>query len=258
MSRVPRPAIAALAAIALYGGAITPHAHRIKVGEEAFVLFVGEGRDRHTDLFAVPAAGGPITQVTFTALVEMRPRLTSTGEMVAFLRVRDTMPGQRREIVVVNLLSYGEMVMAVPDSVGRPDAVAWSDDASTLYLRTDRGLWQMAAPPTPTVVTAVAASQAAAADSALETWLGRPRFSRVIPCATGGLCAIGPSGDTATLTSQGRGAIRWGTDSVGWFQDEGIVVRSLGPSHDRVVTLKDGPTDPRDATYASGSAPARP
>lgn len=245
-------AIVAGAAIVLgiSGCAFSPLAHRIKVGEEAFVVFVGEGRDRHTDLFAVPANGGAVSQVTFTALIEMHPQLTPTGEMVVFLRMRDTLPGQRRDVVVVNLLSYGETVIAIPDSAGRPDAVAWSDDATTLYLRTDRGLWRTAAPPAPVAVIAVARGDSAAADSALETWLGRPRFARAVRCLTGGVCVIGPNGDTAALAPAGRGAMRWGDDSVGWFQDDGIVVRSLGPSQDRVVTLKDGPANPRDASVA--------
>ena len=251
MSRVPRHVIAALAAISLSGCAFSPLAHRIKVGEEAFVVFVGEGRDRHTDLFAVATNGGPVTQVTFTPLIEMRPQLTLTGEMVAFLRMRDTLPGQRREVVVVNLISYGEIVIALPDSAGRPEAVAWSDDATTLYVRTTRGLWQTAAPPAPIAVTAVATGHLATADSVLDTWLGRPRFSRAMPCRTGGVCVIGPDGDTAVLALAGRSAMRWGDDSVGWFQDNRIVIRSLGPSHDRVVTLVDGPTNPRDAAHAT-------
>ena len=228
------------------------------MGEEPLVVFVGEGRDHHVDLFAVSANGGPVTQVTFTALIESRPQLTATGEVVAFLRMRDTLPGQRREVVVVNLLSYGEVVIALPDSAGQPESVAWSDNASNLYVRTDRGLWQAAAPPSQPSVTRVTPGDTAVADSSLNSWLGRPRFSRAISCAAGGVCAIGPNGDTAVLSAEGRGAIRWGNDSVAWFQNRGIVVRSLGPSHERVVTLKDGPDNPREATFARGNVSAQP
>ena len=221
-------------------------------------MFVGEGRDHHVDLFAVSANGGPVTQVTFTALLESRPQLTPTGEVVAFLRARDPLPGQRREVVVVNLLSYGEVVIALPDSAGQPESLAWSDNGSTLYVRTDRGLWQAAAPPAKASVTPVSPGDTAVADSALNSWLGRPRFSRAISCVAGGVCAIGPIGDTAVLSVEGRGAMRWGNDSVAWFQNGGIVVRSLGPSHERVVTLKDGPDNPREATFARGSISERP
>ncbi len=221
-------------------------------------MFVGEGRDRHVDLFAVSANGGPVTQVTFTALIESRPQLTPTGEVVAFLRMRDTLPGQRREVVVVNLLSYGEVVIALPGSAGQPESVAWSDNASTLYVRTDRGLWQADAPPARASAIPVSPGDTAVADSALNSWLGRPRFSRAISCVAGGVCAIGPKGDTAVLSAEGRGVMRWGNDSVAWFQKSGIVVRSLGPSHERVVTLKDGPDNPREATFARGSVSERP
>ena len=80
----------------------------------------------------------------------------------------------------------------------------------------------------------------------------------MISCVSGGVCAIGPKGDTAVLSADGRGAIRWGNDSVAWFQSSGIVVRSLGPSHERVVTLKDGPNNPREATFARGTGSAQP
>lgn len=253
-----RQAIAAIAAIAPVGCAFSPLAHRIKVGEEPFVVFVGEGRDQHTDLFAVPANGGPVTQVTFTALIEMHPRLTPTGEVVAFIRMRDTMPDQHRDVVVINLVSYGEIVMSLPDSAGSAQAVAWSDDASKLYVRTTRGVWQATAPPAQPAIAPVATGDAPVADSALDLWLGKPRFARVVPCSGGGLCIIGPKQDTTSLAPEGREAIRWGADSVAWFQGPGIMVRSLGPGHERLVTWKEGPSNPRDATYARGVVPASP
>ena len=240
-------------ALAVSACAFSPLAHRIKVGEEPFVLFVGEGRDGHTDLFAVLASGGPVTQVTFTALVEMKPQLTATGEVVAFLRMRDTMPDQHRDVVIVNLMSYAEIVVALPDSAGTPNTVAWSDDASTLFVRTDRGVWQLASPPAPVAVMRVAATSNAIADSALDLWLGQPRFSRVVGCAGHGVCVVGPKGDTATLAAGGVGAMRWGNDSVAWFQTAGITVRSLGPSHERLVSWRDGPAHPREGTFARGS-----
>jgi hypothetical protein len=257
-SHVPSHAIAALAAIALSACAFSPLAHRIKVGEEPFALFVGEGRDGHTDLFVVPASSGPVTQLTFTAQVEMKPRLTATGEVVAFLRMRDTMPDQHRDVVIVNLLSYAELVVPMPDSAGQPTTVAWSDDAQSLFIRTDRGVWQTAAPPFPLSVTRVAQAATASADSALDLWLGRPRFSKVVDCTSHGVCVVGPKGDTATLSADGFGAMRWGNDSVAWFQKSGIAVRSLGPSHERLVTWRDGPAHPREGTFARGATPPTP
>jgi len=252
VSRVPYPPIAALAAIALSACAFSPLAHRIKVGEEPFVVFVGEGRDQHTDLFAVSANGGAVTQVTFTALVEQEPRLTPTGEMVAFLRMRDTAATEHRDVVLMNLQSGGERILSLPAEAGRPLAVAWSDDVSRLYIRTDRGLWQAAMSTATGMVTPIASAESAVADSAIDTWLGSPRFTRVIRCANGGMCIAGAAGDTTSLSSDGHDALRWGSDSVAWFQSGIIVVRSLGPGHQRSVALQDAPSRPRDATYASG------
>lgn len=260
IDRVSSAIVVAGAAIAfaISGCAFSPLAHRIKVGEEPFVIFVGTGRDQHTDLFAVLANGGPVTQVTFTALIEQGPQLTPSGEMVAFIRMRDTLPDQHRDLVVVNLLSYAELVIALPDSAGRLSQVAWSDDVSKLYMRTDRGLWQAPAPPVSGSPTLVLPADSAVADSALTLWLGRPRFTRVTHCAAGGVCVTGSSGDTAVLASDGRDAMRWGDDSVAWFQRDGIMVRSLGPGHERLVTWNDGPANVREGSYARGARPPSP
>jgi hypothetical protein len=121
-----------------------------------------------------------------------------------------------------------------------------------LYIRTDRGDWQSPVPPAALQVTPVAATEGARVDSALAVWLGEPRFARVIACASGGLCILGPKRDTTTLAPQGHDPIRWGADSVAWFQEKGMIVRSLGPGRERRVTWTNGPEHPRDATYAPG------
>lgn len=248
-----RRVIATTIALALGSAcAFSPLAHRIKIGEEGFVVFVGEGIDHHTDLFAVPATGGEVAQVTFTSLVERGPRLSPTGEVVAFLRMRDTLPGTPRDVVMMNLLGGGDVEVPMPPDAGIARAVAWSDDAARLYIRTDRGLWQTSVPPAKVAV--IPAIDSAVADSALTLWLGLPRFTRVVPCTAGGLCVIGPAGDTGQLAPHGRDAMRWGNDSVGWFQDDGISVRSLGPGHDRLVKWHDGPANPRDGSFAPASA----
>ncbi len=246
-------AIAATTAIAFVPAcSFSPVNHRIKVGEEPFIVFVGEGIDHHTDIFAVPAGGGSVAQVTFTPLIEKGPRLSPTGEVVAFLRMRDTRPGAHRDVVLMNLLGGGEVTLTLPAEAGAPKVVTWSPNARTLYIRTDHGDWQAAAPPAEPLVTAVPAAETARVDSALDVWLGEPRFARVIACASGGLCIVGPKRDTTALAPEGRDPIRWGSDSVAWFQPGGMIVRSLGPGRERRITWTNGPEHPREASYAAG------
>ena len=248
-----RAAAAFAAATFVSGCSFSPINHRIKVGEESFLVFVGEGIDHNTDLFAAPAGGGAVAQVTFTPLVERGPRLSPTGEVVAFLRMRDTLSASHRDVVLMNLLGGGEVTLTLPAGAGVPTAVAWSRDSHSLYIRTDHGDWQAAAPPAAPAATPVGAADSVLVDSAFDIWLGEPRFARVIRCASGGLCIVGPKGDTTSLAPLGRDPVRWGNDSVAWFEQDGIVVRSLGPGRERRVTWTGGPQHPRDLTYAAAA-----
>ncbi|HEY3935573.1 MAG TPA: hypothetical protein VGL65_13260 [Gemmatimonadales bacterium] len=246
-----------VAAAAFSACSFSPLAHRIDVGQEPFVIFVGEGIDHHTDLFAAPAGGGEVAQLTFTALIERHPRLSPSGDVVAFIRMRDTLPGTQHDVVAMNLLSGGEMTIALPAAAGQADDLAWSGD-TVLYVRTDHGVWRAAAPPAHGDATPVIAPDSARADSVLSVWLGQPRFARVVNCSTAGLCIIGPKGDTGLLAPQGRDAIRWGDDSVAWFEDGAVMVRSLGPGRERRVNWRSIPDHPRDGTYAPGPPPPAP
>src|SRR5262249_39117196 len=112
---------------------LSPVAHRLKIGEESFVLFVGEGHDGNTDLFAVPSGGGEVLQVTFTPLIEASPALSPAGDVVAFIRMHDTLPGTIRGVVAMNLLSGDEIHLGLPIEAGSPTALAWSHDAGALF-----------------------------------------------------------------------------------------------------------------------------
>jgi hypothetical protein len=230
----------------------SPLAHRISVGHDPFVVIVGEGIDHHTDLFAIPADGGDAAQFTFTPLSESDPQLTPNGDVVAFLRSNDAMPATPRRVVLMNLLSGGELPISMPDSAGQPTALGWNDSASMLYIRTTRGLWQTGARPGATTVTRVAATDTARADTMLAVWLGAPRFARAIPCPGGGVCIIGPRGDTAAVAPDGHDPVRWGGDSVAWIDHGAFKVRSLGPGVGRKVTWSRGPDNPRQPTFARG------
>ena len=253
-----RAGAASAAALLVSGCGFSPLSHHISVGDEPFVIFVGEGIDQHTDLFAVAAGGGGVFQVTFTPLIEQHPRLSPTGTIVAFLRMRDTLPRTQRDVVLMDLATGGDAVLALPPGSGRPLDVAWNAAGNSLYVRTDRGIWQSAVPASPSSFIPVAPADLATADSSLDLWVGRPRFARVIGCAAGGLCIVGPKGDTTALAPTGVDPVRWGDDSVAWFENAALAVRSLGPGRLRRISWQNPPQHPRDASYAAGATPHQP
>lgn len=228
----------------------SPLTNRVKVGEEDLVVFVGEGVDGNTDLFVSPTAGGTPTQITYTVAVEMLPRFSVDGGALAFLRARDSAGGGAR-LIVMNMLNGNERSVTLPSDAGTPIALGWSAVPGVLYLRTSTGTWKAVAPPAPFTVERLAESSAAA-DSALAVWLGDPRFALGMECG-GAVCVVGAGGDTTVVARDGVGPLRWGMDSVAWFEQGNLIVRSLGPGPARRVTWRGAPSNARDATYAAGS-----
>ncbi len=238
------------AMLAVAACSFTPLTNRVDLGNDDFVVFVGEGVDGRTDLFVSLASGGTVTQLTYTGSVESLPRLSANGDVLAFIRARDTAAASPRALIVMNLLSASERRIDVPAEAGPPTALGWSVDASTLYLRTSAGTWVVAAPPAPLELIAVADGDRAAADTALGAWLGTARFAQAVACPDGGVCITGPRGDTTMIAPEGRGAFRWGADSVAWFEGDNLIVRGLGPGSARRVTWRRAPANARDGSYA--------
>jgi len=232
---------------------LSPLQNRIHPGEEAFVVVVGTGADEKVDLFATLPGGGEVHRLTFTSMVESSPHLSPRGDVVAFLRHGTGSGREQGELVVMNLLNGAERHLDVPDSAGTLRNVAWSDDEQHLYLLTDTGRWLVDAPPIAPNARRVPPERLAAADSALDTWLGTPRFAHVEPCATGGLCIAGPSGEPRELSATGTAATRWGSDSVAWLEGDQIVIRPLGPGPMRRLDL-----DPKRVTALTGVSYATP
>src|SRR5688500_20238993 len=85
--------------------ALTPISRRIQVGEEPFVIGVGEGSDAMTDLFAAPAGGGAFVRLTFTRSEERLPRLSPEGTAVVFVRRECGAENPRWSLVVLDLLT---------------------------------------------------------------------------------------------------------------------------------------------------------
>lgn len=231
---------------------LSPLQSRIAVGEDPFILFVAEGANGDTDLFAAEPGGGKVTRVTFTPLIETQPSLTRQGGMVAFLRGRNLDANLTREVVVMNLINGAEERIELPDAAGQPQDVAWSTDEASVYLRTTTGVWRVAAPPAAPIALELTATELPGADSAFSILLGAPAFARAVPCDSGGICVIGPSGVPSTITATGTGALRWGADSVAWWDKDVLVVRSLGPGPQRRIEWTAGQVkNPRDASYAA-------
>jgi hypothetical protein len=247
-----RLGVTGLAAALTVGCGLSPIDHRIKLGEEPFVVFVGEGNDHNTDLFTTTTSGGHVYQLTFTRVIEEAPALAGGGTMVAFLRMRDTLPGTRRDLVIMNLENGGEKTVPLPASAGLARALGWGAGDSVVYVRTDLGLWQANIPATGDAATAVPDADSLAARQATAAWLGQPPFAEAIPCPAG-ICLIGPRHDTTALSETGHDPMRWGRDSVAWFEGSEIVVRSLGAGRARRVVLKDAPMNARQGSLGGTS-----
>ena len=90
---------------------VTPLTNKINIGEEAFVIGVGEGPDSLTDLFAAPAGNGAFARLTFNRTEEHLPRLSPDGLRVAYLR---RAPGESQwSLVILDLLSNAEQTSTV-------------------------------------------------------------------------------------------------------------------------------------------------
>jgi len=258
IDRLPRPRprlVATTLATVLASCALTPLSHRINVGEEPFLVFVGEGADRHTDLFAVQAGGGAVIQLTFTPQVEWHPRLAPDGKSLAFLRARDSLPTTDRQVVLMDLVTGNERTVTLPDQAGRPQDLGWSPDGAGIYIGADHGLWRADARTATAGAVRMEGTDSVRAVAALQIWLGHPPFARVIPCTSGGLCVLTVHGDTGALAPTGHDPVRWGDDSVGWFDGSDLYVRPLGPGVRRRIGWTNAPSNPHDATYAPGATP---
>jgi len=231
---------------------MSPVQNRLAPGEEPFAVFVATGEAGVSDLFAVRADGGTTFPITYTRVREMAPALSPTGTDLAFIRegVRDD--PSSRHVVVMNLLNGAERVIRPFDTP--PDAVAWSDDATQLFVRAGSATLVAQAPPADPEPRALDAMEAEHADSAFMVLVGTPAFARVIDCPEGGVCVEQRGGERSLFSADGRGPARWGSDSVGYFVGAGFFVRPLGPGRMRELRLTPPRLDPRELTYFPGPA----
>jgi len=251
---------AALAVLAT-GCRLTPLTNRLAPGQDAYVVFVGEGPGGETNLYASGPGGGEVFQLTFSREREERPALDPTGVMVAFLR-RGLGDRPTVRLVVMNLISANEREAELPDDPGGPLAVGWSASGDRIVVgerETDGGSalarWWTDAPPGRLALVPVPDGQRISADSALDVVLGVPPLARVAPCPEGqGICVETRTGTVQRLADEGRDAMRWGADSVAWFTGNVLTVRSLGGGYPHRLTWGAGaPANAREASYFPGA-----
>lgn len=236
----------------------SPLMNRIAVGEEPIVVMVGESADGSTDLFAASPGGGPVYQITFNRPVESHPALAPSGTVVAFFRQPVSGDSTTRVVMVMNLLNASERELELPTSAGAPLEVAWRPTGTTLLVRTTTGVWEMQAPPAQPVPRRLVGESMGRAALDLMVAVGDPVFAIVDNCVDGGVCTYALDGRTPQqISPRGTGPLRWGSDSVAWFDQDRLEVRPLGPGRSRHVMWTQTPANPRQATYAPGPAGPR-
>ena len=236
-------------------GTLPPLRGKIDVGRESYAVFVG-GSGMSGDLYAVRANGGPVYQITFTTVAELRPALAPNGTDLAFLRglsLRDSTPAS---LWIMNLLSGAEREVELPKGAGPPSRVVWSPDGAALIVQAANGLYRLGAPPARPNAQPVPAAERASAESTLSVLLGDPVFARVVPCKRAeDLCVIPRSGRSGILAQAASDPVRWGTDSVAFFAGELLQIRPLARGRPRLLHWSDAPARPRQVTFFQAALP---
>jgi hypothetical protein len=246
---------ASLCGVTLFGCAVTPLTNKIAVGEDPFVIVVGEAPDGNTDLFAAPAGGGTFYRLTFNRPVERLPRIAPNGKAVAFVRSPDRGSAGAPELVVLDLTTMGEARGPVPE--GRTvERLGWSTDGTRIAAAAGGELFDTPAPPAKTALAPVPADRSATADSATRERLGEPVFGLILDC--GGEPCVVAGADTTRLGSGAADPIRWGPDSVAYRAGPRLEVRPLGGGRPRVPVWTDPPRELREPTHHPGAPRSAP
>lgn len=244
------PLTAYLAAITACG--VSPLTNKIKVGEEPFVVVVGEGPDSLTDLYAAPAGGGRFIRLTFNRPEERFPRLSPDGSMVAFLRARSGIKGPPWSLVVLDLRSSAESAGPVPEGVGEPDRLGWTRDGRGIVVSAG-GFLITPVLPDQVKLRPVTTDSVALADSLSREVLGEPPRGMIRECPNGGLCVVAERGEVTRLDTTATGAVRWSADSLGYFLPGGFEVRPLGGGRPRRPAWIGSPARIRQLTHHPGA-----
>lgn len=232
---------------------LPPLRHKFEVGRDAYVILVADAPDGRGDLWAMSPDGSDIVQITFSLPAEWSPRLSPSGDVIAFLRSREQGDTARTRIWLMNLLNGSEREVSLPDSAGAPTALAWSEGGRALIVRTTRTIFRVNAPPYPPAPAEPSGADRAAAQQALEVMVGSPAFARVAACeGTNALCVYPDSGPPAPIADGATDPVRWGNDSLAYQLNGELVVRPVGPGRERLVRWRQSLVNPRDLTVFTG------
>jgi len=232
---------------------VTPLTNKIQVGQEPFVVAVGEGPDSMTDLYAVPAGGGSFVRLTFTRAEERAPRLSPGGTSVAFLR--RTEPGKEIwSLAVLDLLTNREESAPVPQAAGKPQAVGWSRNGNRVLVKS-WGYLVSQAPPRSLWLKAVPLDSTAWADSLTAQLLGEPAAGKIGGCTPPhtGYCIFAATGEVTPLERGITDPASWGPDSLAYLTSAGLEVRPLAGGRARRPHWSSVPSGLREFTYHPGA-----
>jgi len=235
----------------LSGCAVTPLTNKIALGEDAYVIVVGDAPDGNTDLFAGSANGGAFYRFTYNRPVEDRPRLAPDGKRVAFIRRQAKDDLKSTELVVFDLTTAGETSVPLPEAGWNVERLGWSPDGTRLFVKAGQSYETPA--PGRLRLAPVPPDSAAVVDSLTAEALGRPPYALVRRCPDGTVCIVAGT-DTSSLGGGTTEAIRWGTDSVGYLRNGQLTVRPLRGGRQRTPTWTDAPRNLRNPTLYPGSA----
>ncbi len=232
---------------------LPPLRHKFEVGRDAYVILVADAPDGRGDLWAMSTDGSDVVQITFSLPAEWSPRLSPSGDVVAFLRSREQGDTARTRVWLMNLLNGSEREVELPDSSGAATALAW-DGGHALIVRTTRSIFRINAPPYPPDPAEVTPADRAAAERALQVTVGAPAFAVVAACegSSTALCVYPDDGTPATIAEGASDPARWGSDSLAYEQGGELVVRPVGPGRERVVRWRSSLVNPRDLTVFTG------
>ena len=114
-----RPSVVLLGGLMLGGcTGLPPLRHKFEVGHDPYVILVADAPDGRGDLWAMSPEGSDIVQITFSLPAEWSPRLSPSGDVIAFLRSREEGDTARTRIWLLNLLNGSEREVRLPDSSG--------------------------------------------------------------------------------------------------------------------------------------------
>lgn len=221
------------------GSVISPLKNKLAIGEESYVIFVGDAPNGNSDLYAVSTGGGAVHQVTFSPVNERLPALSPDGTRLLFARSGSADSGTR--LWIMNLENGGEDDLPQLPGGAVPEQFGWSSTGARIYVA-GGGDTAVIDPESGTMTKA---SPGEASDG-LIVRVGPAPGKRVFECGRD-LCLESDTG-AVTVVKQATAPLRWSADSLAYLRLDQIEVRPLAGGKVRIVPWANPPPDPRQPT----------